>query len=821
MLRLAATRIDLTGDDIDGFETRSAARRSGRQQSANDCFRLTAGPGRLTSHAVTAENQIVDYHRVNSGNNAESNEELIRTLNVVAHEGDQQDVSSARATSGAIEQDGQQRASDQLSPRVLLDDRQARPNGHTLSSSGSQIGGTIECPDRISSAGLDDSTSTLPGKTILALREIGGDAYPVEPSPRSSRLPSSPRPFSSARARRHQIFNDPIQQQELIEHRHRERIPPYQSSSILPSIQQPVPHLVLSLQDESNAGLDPGAPVFVPRTRFASSVTYDRGEFTHAEPQWSIRDSTQRSSNLRTRPISEQNVEGRSRGYTTFFNILPEPQHSRRRLRTRTSDQRSGLPRPTSGTDRYAGRRPNARIPTSQREAPDHPPAATPMFSSSQELPQDLPPNMRSDQFQFHVRHIVSEQRPHPLNEGRATLDDASSIAAKATRNRTRFIPNVDSTTHPSPHRPKLDPFSPEESLTAPNADVPTSSNRYDMKDSVDKTFPYQSPTADSLHMSSYRRDHSPLDQLTEDLSRLSASLGRPRSVGRWFDNRPRTSLLHGNPFHEHSRPSSPRSTVVLDVVAPDESSDAQTSLSGPLPTQSSKHSSSSALPSPPIISHRDWCPDSPNPLSSSPSGPASASNVSPDTEHGQTSSGPPESHHTRSDVPCTPRVRVYNDTEPPHTQPQTSADLAHSRRRLRANSHPSVPAPPSVHSAVRPVPPSALARNAGDITPFSASTPARVATLTSAIAPTVPSATPATAPRIVSTHHRRRHNERRQDIENDVEGFEGHLAELREERRVWLSRRRADAEGEADGRGLEITPPGQGRFERMLWGGS
>jgi hypothetical protein len=146
------------------------------------------------------------------------------------------------------------------------------------------------------------------------------------------------------------------------------------------------------------------------------------------------------------------------------------------------------------------------------------------------------------------------------------------------------------------------------------------------------------------------RMRSSPLDDLTERISRVAAS--RPRSVGRSWERTPgrsRVSLLNGDPFRQEAIPPS---QPVADTRP-------QTFASPP--------STSSAIP-----------PSTP------PAEESSSSSRSPLAQKSPTKT--PGSAVKRKPVPTThaettPRIAVYDDTRPQATQPQTPADVPSTRR--------------------------------------------------------------------------------------------------------------------------------------------
>nr|POF17463.1 hypothetical protein CFP56_12877 [Quercus suber] len=817
MLRLPITQIDLTVDDIDGYETRFATRRMRQRQSSASSLHLNAGPGRLTSNAVVAENMNVDRRGAGHQVSVAHDERCDTTLDAVVHENNQQTITRVRLTEAAIDS-GEQRQlphdmlqrqaecawSRQSSSALTQNIGGFSLSGHAMSGTMSQIDGMVEWPRETVSGASNDSANTPAMISISALREINSDAFLV-----SSTLPSSPRPFSSARARRRQIFHDPIQQQELIELRHRERIPPYQSSSILSSLQQPVPHLVLPLHDESSPGLDPGAPVFVPRTRFASSVAYNSDGPSHSVLQEGRTATGHSSSNLRVRPISEQNVEVSFRGQSHSVHTLTEPFRTRNRFSSQTSSQSGPLPRLSSDLSHHAPPRSDAIVSVMQRGGSGLWPAAAPIFNVSRHSHGDISSSMRVGQLQYHVRHVTSVQQTHLPIGDRTTIDNISSLAAMANQESALRLPDtvlVDATS--SHHQPIPESSPSDNDREFSTADMQDISHCVKVEGRTDMELLYQSSLPDFSHMSSYRRNHSPLEQLTEELSRLSASLERPRSVGRWFESRPRISLLYGDPFVEQSRTPSPDVAKTADRVNTGQLLDSDPSSPVPPSIASFLHSSTPAVLGTAAVTNPSWHLTPTKSPASSPPLSISVPTASPPSIPTAIARSPNAPHSLRPVILSTPRVRVYNDAVPPQTQPQAPADLLQSRTRQRKQSNVAEPAPRAAQSST--------------LSPDVDSTPAHAPTLTTMLPASESPALPVTVPRFPSTYRPpARGRGRMREMENELEGFEAHLAELREERMVWLSRRSAGGGArEHDGQALEVTPPGQGRFERMLSGG-
>ncbi|GAB1737039.1 hypothetical protein NU219Hw_g401t1 [Hortaea werneckii] len=170
-----------------------------------------------------------------------------------------------------------------------------------------------------------------------------------------------------------------------------------------------------------------------------------------------------------------------------------------------------------------------------------------------------------------------------------------------------------------------------------------------------------------------------------------------------------------------------------------------------------------------------------------------------------------PESAIRRKPVPAagaTPKVKVYNDSEPPETQPQTPADVLCTARKSRG-----VRSDDLVQNQVDAL----HANRMDDLSPTQHRTPQG----------TYPSMSPArtlnshlrqngetsVATSILepdrNEHVRRRADSARNTLDRENNEVEGHLEGLEEDRRVWMARR--------EGGSLDTTPPAEGRYERYL----
>jgi len=259
----------------------------------------------------------------------------------------------------------------------------------------------------------------------------------------------------------------------------------------------------------------------------------------------------------------------------------------------------------------------------------------------------------------------------------------------------------------------------------------------------------------------------SPLDGLTAELSRLSAALGPAAVTGEG-----RISLLNGNPFD------------VSSAAYHDDDIDLELSELDPdvlrrdiAPPKLLALPSHFTLPcSRPVV------PDTPMPHRSGTSHvPASPSK--PTIETKTPTRQPPATTTT-----ATPKVPIYNDATPAHLQPQTPADLhrssRHARNRSDSSAHREAFCVGQVLVAPRPpIPERRAYRN---------TYPANTTGGNSVHARTDGSALS--------------QRDGRDEPENGAQGL---LSGLESDRAVWVRRRQ--------GGSMDVTPPGQGRFERFL----
>jgi hypothetical protein len=255
----------------------------------------------------------------------------------------------------------------------------------------------------------------------------------------------------------------------------------------------------------------------------------------------------------------------------------------------------------------------------------------------------------------------------------------------------------------------------------------------------------------------------SPLDGLTAELSRLSAALGPAATAGD-----KKISLLNGNPFDVSGTAFDEE-----DVDLESSELDPDTMRKDAAPPKLLASPSHFTLPcsQPP--------PDTPIPQ-------RSASRIERSPSKTTTTETDSPSHNPTTTA--TPRkLPIYNDATPAHLQPQTPADLRRSSRRSRNRSDSSIHREAFFvgQALVAPRPPIPERRA------YRNTYPANINVGGSSVG----AGTDGTA--------------RRGDSDESENGEMGLVGGLESDRTVWTRRRQ--------GGSLDVTPPGQGRFEKFL----
>ena len=829
MLRYSPSRIRLTLADLDSFEERFQARQSARlSRPKASNVRLSPGPAHPTRLSFVPANQNVGRQRAaSSSSDVVMCDDGNRRAGEAGPTGFDGNVSDLWTTPTDVQQQPLDQSGLRQEAARTLESVADLYHSPTRSYPRRQVDSLYEerreiqeiereIAEHSPASNLDGIDESVPG-SLPPVTPFVARAHEARHGPQTE-----PRPLSSARARRRHARSS--EDPDL----HHEGIRPFSTQSQM--WLNPVPQLVLPAgpsQASLNPALDPGAPVFVPRTRFGTAIgsSTDAGSSVVHERPWRSLDHTSSSSNLRVRSSDELNIEPTitQRTGPARQSANNEQLHPRLRQRSRTSDQNTAFPLPSPNLERYPLLRPSSSLAAPRRTgtfdrspttAFDRPPTSAAFITTEDEAP----PSASHQPQHFHVRRVVTPQdHSHLLGAsmnlplGLRSVSPALSASSRSTPNLLNRPLHPAEThsrgsslswrrsRHPTPvgvmHRVPSLPATAAGSLSS--SPRPCGS-RQSSREGLDAA-------AEFLRMR-----NSPLDDLTERLSRLAA--GRQRSVGRsWERAAPhgkwRVSLLAGDPFRQEidqdaatSVPSPAMTEAASTAVRNSnqtssrflDTDDDPVALSLSLPPSSPVASSSSqALPSTP-----------PAPQLPGISGPRSPlAQRSP----AKKVSSPPLSIKRKpvpssSSVHATPKVKVYDDARPRNTQPQTPADVSHSIRRTKTRSDTAVQQSPLAVGRAAIASP-ARAPPIPERNPYRNTYPPAPATET----PNMTAPTPQTGARRARQLGRALHGD-----ENETENeMEGSLRGLEQDRRIWLARReRGD---------LDVTPPREGRFERYL----
>jgi hypothetical protein len=806
MLRCPPSRINLTASDIAAFEQRQAVRKLQRllpPQTSN--IRLSPGPARSTSLSLVAEEQNIGRQRAASS----SSEATLHDSQKDDAEETPRPIENQRRPSGFVEKD--------LRPSHLQLPVRSSPRRQVDSFYGDS---------------LDVGATNVDGQETqhTSRLECIADRRPSAPEVEMQfRVTSMPDPLTSTNALSLRLAAQTrLGDQLLASTRARRRAHPI---DLIPEDPQEVqngssevPQLILPREDElqpPNQSLDPGAPVFVPRTRFGTATTSSvDGSLVAWDPQLNSDDGSQASLSLRIRSSSERNSGlphasqrrlARQRSHSSSGSHqsqrLDENQQRQRR-RSRTTDQAASRTVSHPHIERYPLLRP-VSLSTSQRIA-SRPSSrnVTPLHTFRMVLPSTIPLTQQESD-----SAVLDPPSSDGSNRGTLSTNQASATVRSATPlvlSRGRSTPNFQQHTI-SPERV----YSRSSSLSWKHSDS-ASVHISRVPSMVSAASGISRDEGLTRHSSRERLDaaaeflrmrNSPLDDLTERLSRLSTS--RPRSVGRSWErppsNKSRVSLLTGDPFRpdmrnqqdiahknwktspaqhqpeSHGVQSNEYKTSAADLVA----------LSIALPPTSSLPSSPHDLPSTPPTGPRHETTQCISGAQASDSVPC----------------GSPPSAIKRKPVPGvskTPKVNVYDDSKPSNTQPQTPAEVKTSTRRGKARSETAIHHSPveAKHNKVNS--PSVIPERHPHRNTFP---PATTISAQTGSAATPDSRSSGSSQPHLLRRSRRRAQASSDQVENNL--LEGHLPRLEEEHRTWMNRQ--------DGGDLDITPPREGRFEQYL----
>ena len=466
-------------------------------------------------------------------------------------------------------------------------------------------------------------------------------------------------------------------------------IPDIEHTTTISSVTEfstPVPRLVLFPENDSlldNPALDPGAPVFVPRTRFAagSAPRWSSVDSTHSAIDLRIRSSAERNSNVSVgirqsaRDTSGSSVDN-VRIHLDFENVS-----GRQRQRSRTSEQSTGNINNLANLDRYPMFRPVSTT-TGQRRS-SRPQPHTGATSRARAISSTT----------LHIRQATG---PH-LTPTPTIIEIQGSIHGENTSSPSTSPPTLgDSRSTPNLMHHSSSPGGVNtrgSSLTWMRTCAPSTAIEADGNCIGGARVKVQSPRGGLDAAAEFlRMRNSPLDDLTEKLSRLSTSRAEPTtSSRRRASNMPQPStLLTGNPFGgAESRPFGaadrgshriPESETFDMASKGISTSDEERTLEG-LVALSLALPPSSSLPATPraIIASPPCRHDSPM----EPGGEGCLASIA----CGTTST--PPSCVKRKPVPTgckTPKMAIYDDNKPPNAQPQTPADLHGRRSKARSD---------------------------------------------------------------------------------------------------------------------------------------
>ena len=826
MLRCPPSRITLTSSDIADFEQRHAARRSTRLRKGKTAkVRLSPGPAHSTRLSlVPAEHNIGRQRAASSSSeatihtdgkdNAEHRESPPSTDTIHTEELTQYHSAQSHQTNSTFDRLSPPRPSFlAATPRRQVDSFYGTEQAVDIRTSKNEPASNVPSMDGL--VGVQPHIPPTQARCIPwtprgneVLDEISSDAYPVTRQPRTE-----PPLLASARARRRQarredvgIFQEPDEIQEWTMRLYNDE--PVSRRNATTAFA--VPALVLPVEDSDTAAhatLDPGAPIFMPRTRFGTA-TGSSGETSNLQVN-----VARVPADLQVRSSSEQNANppSRARYRQHHDNVIDfgssltgQPAGGRPRRRSRTADQNIALPHMTPALDRY--------------------PLMHPIFSSSDgPYASNLQLTQNTTNRQQHTRLISSPQEPGApfpreshlqvrnvstaRNGTRAEDNDTRSVSPALSAS-SRSTPNLSQHPGSTPQfsvRGSSLPWSRIDSRTPSFGRVPSMVSAASGISDVYQAIRQSSREALDAAAEFLRMRNSPLDDLTEQFSRMSTN--RPRSVGRSWERppRPRVSLLAGDPFGPEPRPDVARSSPITSTETtmravlpempenPDTAPEDIVALAMALPPSSPLRSSSIALPSTPSLHFSEL-----------------TSPQSPLRESAKAKS--PESAIKRKPVPApatTPKVPVYDDSKPPNTQPQTPADVRGSKRHAKTRSDTTVLQPlvfvgKAIISSPPPIPERLPHRYTYPSTaPAQNNATAEVSTSTSF--------TDSTTVNVQVTRQNRssRRARAQHSTEQAENELEGHLQGLEEDRRTWLGRR--------EGGDLDVTPPREGRFERYL----
>lgn len=588
----------------------------------------------------------------------------------------------------------------------------------------------------------------------------------------------------------------------------------------------PVPEVIIHDEDSNmvqQPTLDPAAPAFVPRTCFGSVTRsfLDSGVPPFVSHHWGSLDSTRYASNLRIRSTSEQNIDVQNPRPYRYSQLSGGT--SARRLPSPTTDLYMEQQRSITGFNQGVATAAQAawdldRYPV-LRTSPStvYQPGADGLLAPSASVNADAVRSQYTpsptSQAVLGQGHRQSHFRIYPALMDK-TVDPGSfpprtRSASPAVSTISRSTPNLLAMPRSAPRigsRGNSWSWSQSHSRLHSQARV---SSMVSAASGISGDEPRRHSSRQELDAAEefIRRRNSPLDELTERFSRMR-SVGH--SWGRPSGGHGRPSLLNGDPFGQGSSTNSsqtqsnaaltsrPLSMPAQDTAQDEEdTTDADpVALSLALPPSSPLPSGAQIVPSSPPL---------PGSLSTSPRQPLSQ--LSP-TKACDLSTSP----IVRKPLPrtaATPKINVYDDSQPPHTQPQTPADVTRSKRTKPEPLSRGQQSPTTTTRAITHSPPNESAYQGTRHTNSSATT--FQASGHAGISPPVTfDSTVVTSLSGPNTRGRARARTRAQSNSEQTENeMEAQLSGLEEDRQTWLHRHGIGT--------LDVTPPKEGRYERYL----
>lgn len=819
MLRCKSSQIHLTSADINDLEERLAARRSSHPSTGKGKARLSTAPrlptiiaarredfGTTAQHASTSMplppfhgREATQVHRPHASSSRDTSSFNAqpdlqwndRLMYAREFEPVKVDFTHANpASTSRLALPGLHPSDSRLRHRR----RQTSPSHHAITP----FDGAVDCGHGIHPRSHLPAANTGPfhaGREVF--RQLPGGDAAARPAPGLAR------PNSSARARRSRIRNG---DRAVQLHGGLPLLPPPTSPQASRD-QRPdttaIPRVLVSddRDVEVYRSLDPGAPLFTPRVRFGSTTVLSTSEQEEPSDQSPGYCGV---SNLRLRTPSEQNATPRSdrhsqsraddfRSHSRTDAETPDVRPRRLRsnalvARSRRSSENDTLPLPRPNLERYPLLLPTTTPAVTGRNAFD---------------------GERRDSFQSSDTQNTALQRDHhqSLSPSDSPIDFSLLHPASSSPTPSSALPGAAPTRSPRlpsvVHSRKISTSwcenspQPSESSRIPSivsAASGISSRSISEKDTSPQKRSTTSPDAAAEFL---KCRSSPLDGFTAEMSRLSTAVGpqeQPRVAARaQSGGRKRVRLLSGNLFYddvESRRHQGNDDDESLEIPPISSLQSGDIDASSPKLIASPSHMTMTGnplLPKTPRSQH-SISPNQRDSLADLPT--ARPSKVAFDT----TTPNP----KTPSITTATPRVPVYNDYTPAHIQPQTPADIQRSTRRSRNRSDSSVHREAFCVGQFLVAPRPAIPQRRHFRNTYPSNNPG------GAVAN---GHVGALLQRVESGGIDGGSDSSGGALENETAG---QLAEMERERGVWMARRR-------QGGSLDVTPPGEGRFERFL----